>query len=163
MSYRLLGDLVVVLDPAPHPRVVRTGDDLALYATISLAEALVGFDDAKKMFDLSLDGLRWLRGRIDRHGIDCDWRDGHATVPIKPRQQREVLAAVEDFNTRYDYPVEWWDREKLREQLASDRYPGALYDPESGHLHPLDAGGGPQGGLPTGSADFRADRGREDP
>ena len=89
-------------------------------------EALVGFDDARKMFDLSREGLQWLRGRIRKHGIECDWRDGHATVPIKPRQQREVMAAVEDFNTRYGYPVEWWDREKLRTQLASDRYLGCL-------------------------------------
>ena len=101
-------------------------------------EALVGFDDARKMFDLSREGLQWLRGRIRKHGIECDWRDGHATVPIKPRQQREIMAAVEDFNTRYGYPVEWWDREKLRTQLASDRYLGALYDPNSGHLHPLE-------------------------
>lgn len=100
-------------------------------------EALVGFDDARKMFDLSREGLQWLRGRIRKHAIECDWRDGHATVPIKPRQQREVMTAVEDFNTRYGYPVEWWDREKLRTQLASDRYLGALYDPNSGHLHPL--------------------------
>ena len=100
-------------------------------------EALVGFDDAKKMFDMSVDGLRWLRGRIDRHGIDCDWRDGHATVPIKPRQQRDVEEAVEDFNTRYGHPVQWWDRERLRSELASDRYLGAMYDPVSGHLHPL--------------------------
>ena len=101
-------------------------------------EALVGFDDARKMFDLSREGLQWLRERIKKHDIACDWRDGHATVPIKPRQQREVMAAVEDFNTRYDYPVQWWDRGQLREQLASDRYPGALYDPQSGHLHPLE-------------------------
>jgi Glycine/D-amino acid oxidases (deaminating) len=100
-------------------------------------EALVGFDDAKKMFDLSLDGLRWLRGRIDRHGIDCDWRDGHATVPIKPRQQREVEHAIEDFNTRYGHPVQWWSRERLRAELDSDRYLGAMYDPVSGHLHPM--------------------------
>ncbi|MET1160907.1 MAG: FAD-binding oxidoreductase [Pseudoxanthomonas sp.] len=101
-------------------------------------EALVGFDDARKMFDLSREGLQWLRERIRRHDIRCDWRDGHATVPIKPRQQKETMAAVEDFNTRYDYPVEWWDRERLREQLASDRYLGALYDPTSGHLLPLE-------------------------
>ena len=101
-------------------------------------ESLVGFDDARKMFDLSREGLQWLRDRIRKHDIACDWRDGHATVPIKPRQEREVLAAVEDFNTRYAYPVEWWDREKLRGELASDRYLGALYDPNSGHLHPLE-------------------------
>jgi gamma-glutamylputrescine oxidase len=101
-------------------------------------EALVGFEDARRMFDLSREGLQWLRERIAKHGIACDWRDGHATVPIKPRQQREVLAAVDDFRNRYDYPVEWWDRERLRAQLASDRYLGALYDPNSGHLHPLE-------------------------
>ena len=101
-------------------------------------ESLVGFEDARRMFDLSREGLEWLRQRIAKHGIACDLRDGHATVPIKPRQQREVLAAVDDFRNRYDYPVEWWDRERLRAQLASDRYLGALYDPNSGHLHPLE-------------------------
>ncbi|MEL1265293.1 FAD-binding oxidoreductase [Pseudoxanthomonas putridarboris] len=101
-------------------------------------EALAGFADARKMFDLSREGLRWLRDRIDRHGIACDWRDGHAQVPIKPRQERELRAAMEELGTRYDYPVEWWSRERLREQLASDRYLGALYDPNSGHLHPLE-------------------------
>ena len=38
------GDLVLILDPAPHPVFARAGDDLAMNATISLAEALVGFD-----------------------------------------------------------------------------------------------------------------------
>jgi gamma-glutamylputrescine oxidase len=101
-------------------------------------EALVGFDDARRMFDLSREGLQWLRDRIDRHGIACDWRDGHAQVPIKPRQERELRAAVDDLAARYDYPVQWWSREQLRAQLASDRYLGALYDPHSGHLHPLE-------------------------
>lgn len=101
-------------------------------------EALVGFEDARRMFDLSREGLQWLRGRIVRHAIDCDWRDGHAQVAIKPRQQRALQAAVEDMHTRYDYPVQWWSRQQLREQLASDRYLGALYDPHSGHLHPLE-------------------------
>ena len=101
-------------------------------------EALVGFEDARKMFDLSREGLQWLRERIRKHDIRCDWRDGHATVPIKPRQEHEVKAAIADFNTRYDYPVEWWNREQLREQLGSDRYLGAMFDPHSGHLHPLE-------------------------
>ena len=38
------GDLVVVLDPAPHAVFSRTGDDLAMNVTISLADALVGFE-----------------------------------------------------------------------------------------------------------------------
>ena len=101
-------------------------------------EALVGHPDARRMFDLSREGLQWLRDRIDRHGIACDWRPGHAQVPIKPRQRRELQAAADHLRARYDHPVEWWDRERLRGELASDRYLGALYDPCSGHLHPLE-------------------------
>ena len=100
-------------------------------------EALVGFDDAKKMFDLSLEGLHWLRGRIDRHGIDCDWRDGHASVPIQPRQERALRNDIERMAQRYDYPLEWWDRPRLQQELASERYLGAVYDAASGHLQPL--------------------------
>jgi len=39
-------------------------------------------------------------------------------VPFRPRQQREVEHAAEDFNTRYRHPVQWWDRERLRSELA---------------------------------------------
>jgi len=100
-------------------------------------ERLAGLEDAKRMFRLSLEGLGWLHSRIERHGIDCDWRPGHATVPIRPRQQRELLQAIEHYRTHYNPRVEWWDRERLHGQLASDRYLGAMYDPVAGHLHPL--------------------------
>src|SRR5207342_1278821 len=69
--------------------------------------------------------------------IECDWRDGHAHVPIKPRQVAELKAWKQDLAVNYGYAVDWWDRDRMREQLASERYLGALYDPNSGHLHPL--------------------------
>ncbi|MEN5207428.1 FAD-dependent oxidoreductase [Stenotrophomonas terrae] len=100
-------------------------------------EALIGDDDARLLFDFSRDGMHMLKQRIARHGIDCDWRDGHASVPIHPRQERALRADIERMAQRYDYPLEWWDRPRLRQELASDRYLGAMYDPASGHLHPL--------------------------
>ncbi len=100
-------------------------------------EHLVGLDQARRLFDLSREGLDWLHARLARHGIQAHWRPGHATVPLKPRQQRDVQAMVERFQTHYAHPVEWWDRKRLRASLASDRYLGALYDAISGHLHPL--------------------------
>ena len=56
------GDLVLVLDPAPHALFARAGDDLAMNATISLAEALVGFDRTVPHLDghpirLAADGV----------------------------------------------------------------------------------------------------------
>ena len=49
--------------------------------------------------------------RIAQHRIDCDWRDGHAHVPIKPRQVDELQAWQRDLADNYDYPTEWWDRD----------------------------------------------------
>jgi gamma-glutamylputrescine oxidase len=100
-------------------------------------EALVGRQEARRLFDCSLEGIALLHARRAAFGIDCDWRDGHAHVPIKPRQVRELQAWRGDLAAHYDYPLEWWDRERLRATLASDRYLGALYDPRSGHLQPL--------------------------
>lgn len=101
-------------------------------------ERLLGPEQARLLFDLSREAMDRLRGRIARHRIDCDWRDGHAHVPIRPRQERALRAGIVEMAQRYDYPLEWWDRARLRRELASDRYLGAMYDPASGHLHPLE-------------------------
>ncbi|MEL4017244.1 NAD(P)/FAD-dependent oxidoreductase, partial [Dryocola clanedunensis] len=49
---------------------------------VDTLEHLVGAEDARALFEFSRDGMRLLRDRIARHQIDCDWRDGHASVPI---------------------------------------------------------------------------------
>lgn len=101
-------------------------------------EALVGRADARRLFDWSLEGVHLLRERIAQYGIDCDWRDGHAHVAIRPRHVAELTHWQRELAEHYDYPLTWWDREQLRATLASERYLGALYDTRSGHLHPLD-------------------------
>ena len=98
---------------------------------------LIGIEDARRMFAWSLEGMDLLRERIRRYGIECDWRDGHAHVPIKPRQVHELQELQRDLALNYGYELPWWTREQLREHLASDRYLGALYDGNGGHLHPL--------------------------
>ena len=103
----------------------------------NVLEAALGFDTAKAMFDWSLEGLDLIQQRCQRYAIDCDWQAGHAHVPIKPRQERALRADREQLAERYGYPLEWWTRERLKQQLDSDRYLGALFDPRSGHLHPL--------------------------
>ncbi len=99
--------------------------------------SLLGRDDARRLFDWSLEGLRIIRERCSKYGIDCDWRSGHAHVPIKPRQVDELQRWQHDLANHYGYELDWWSREQLRDVLASDRYLGALFDPRSGHLHPL--------------------------
>lgn len=103
----------------------------------STLEGLLGAEDARVLFDLSREGMARLRARIERHHIDCHWRDGYAHVPLKPRQRRALRADIVEMAQRYDYPLQWWDREQLRAHLGSDLYLGAVYDAASGHLHAL--------------------------
>ncbi len=99
--------------------------------------AMVGIETSRRLFDWSLEGVAMVRERIARHGIDADWRDGHAHVAIKPRHVDELQVWQRDLADHYGYDVQWWDRDQLQAQLPSPRYIGALYDPRSGHLHPL--------------------------
>lgn len=103
----------------------------------SKIEAMVGREQSRRMFDWSLEGIRLIHERSGKHGIDCDWRDGHAHVPIKPRQVAELQSWQADLSENYGYDLQWWDAASLRSKLASDRYLGALFDPRSGHLNPL--------------------------
>jgi gamma-glutamylputrescine oxidase len=89
------------------------------------------------MFDWSLEGMRLIHERCERFGIDAQWRAGHAHLPIKRRQVRELQEWRLDLAQNYGYPLHWWSREELREVLASERFLGAIYDPASGHLQPL--------------------------
>lgn len=99
--------------------------------------SLVGQEDAAHMFAWSLEGLDAIQQHCADHAIDCDWQPGHAHAPIKPRQERELLHWRDELAQHYDYPLQWWSKQELEQQLASSRYRGALFDPRSGHLHPL--------------------------
>jgi gamma-glutamylputrescine oxidase len=100
-------------------------------------ESLLGRDDARQLFDWSLQAVDLIHERRAKYAIDCDWRDGHIHVAIKPRHVAELHAWQESLPRDYAYPLPWWDRERLRAVLDSPRYLGGLYDARSGHLHPL--------------------------
>ncbi|WP_145478081.1 NAD(P)/FAD-dependent oxidoreductase [Stenotrophomonas rhizophila] len=104
---------------------------------VDTLERLVGNADARLLFDYSREGMALLRQRLQRYAIACDWREGHASVPISARQERGLRRGLLTLAERYDYPLRWWDRSTLRQQLDSPRYRGAMFDAASGHLHPL--------------------------
>jgi gamma-glutamylputrescine oxidase len=99
--------------------------------------AMVGLPESRRLFDWSLEGIALIHDRCARYGIDCDWRSGHAHVPIKQRQVAELKSWQADLSENYGYGLQWWNRDELLGRLASERYLGALYDPGSGHLNPL--------------------------
>ena len=97
----------------------------------------VGLETSKRLFNWSIEGLDLITSRCAQYGIDCDWRDMHAHVPIKPRHVTELKSWQRDLAENFDYPLQWWEREQLQAVMPNQRYLGALVDPRSGHLHPL--------------------------
>jgi gamma-glutamylputrescine oxidase len=90
------------------------------------------------VWEVSVEGLALMRQLIRRFSIDCDWVDGYMLAAVKERQVRELRAELTELRDGYGYPsLRYVPREELRAILATDRYLGALYDTNSGHLHPL--------------------------
>ena len=94
--------------------------------------------DARAAWSLSLDGVALIAERIARYGIDCDFTRGYLTVATKPRRIDDLHAWMDAATQRWGHPsLSWLDTGEIRARIASTRYLAGVYDPLSGHLHPL--------------------------
>jgi gamma-glutamylputrescine oxidase len=101
-------------------------------------DRLIGPAAARQVWEVSVEGLALMRALIRRFSIDCDWVDGHLSAAVKPRHVVDLQAELAELRDVYGYPsVRYMPQEELRSVLATDRYLGALYDSNSGHVHPL--------------------------
>ena len=109
-----------------------------LAAPQSKIKRLVGPADARVIWDVTVEALDLIRELVAKHRIDCDWTQGHMLTAIKPRHDADIHAELEELRDQYQYrSVRYMPRDEVRSVLASERYLGALYDSQSGHLHPL--------------------------
>lgn len=98
----------------------------------------VGADDARRLFDLSIEALDLTQALIREHRIDCDYRPNHLHVATKQRHLRELAGWHEELEEIYGYrSTRLLDRRELEAHVVSARYLGGLLDTHSGHLHPL--------------------------
>jgi gamma-glutamylputrescine oxidase len=103
----------------------------------STLERAVGAADARRMWDVSIEGLKLQRDLISRHSIACDYVPGHMILGMKRRHDDTLRAEVENLHSVYDYhSVRLVGRDELRTLIASERYSSALHDSNGGHLHP---------------------------
>ncbi len=100
--------------------------------------AQVGVEAARRMWDVSIESLALLRRRVADHGIDCDLQWGHMHVATRERQRRELEQLQRELEDCYGYgDTRLLDRAGVESLLATHRYCAGLFDPGSGHLHPL--------------------------
>jgi gamma-glutamylputrescine oxidase len=98
----------------------------------------VGPENARRLFDMSVEALDLTQSLIREHRIDCDYHPNHIHAAIKPRHVDELEQWARELRDEYGYDSpRMLDREALAEHLNSERYLAGLLDPRSGHLHPL--------------------------
>jgi gamma-glutamylputrescine oxidase len=101
-------------------------------------EREVGREDARRLFDLSIEALDLTQSLIREYAIDCDYRPNHVHVAVKPRHVRELRQWARELHEDYGYSsVRLLNRDQLRDHVRSDRYLSGLLDARSGHLQPL--------------------------
>lgn len=100
--------------------------------------SLVGPQTARKLWDISVEGLDLVRELISRFAIDCDWVNGQMSVALKPRHTAELRAELKELSGEYGYgSLRFVETTELRELLATERYIAGLYDSRAGHMHAL--------------------------
>jgi gamma-glutamylputrescine oxidase len=109
-----------------------------LAASQKALAAEVGRDDARRLFDLSIEALDLTQSLIAEYAIDCDYHPNHVHVAVKPRHLQELDDWARELHQDYDYrSAQLLNRDQLRAHVQSERYLGGLLDSRSGHLHPL--------------------------
>ncbi|WP_148254612.1 NAD(P)/FAD-dependent oxidoreductase [Aidingimonas lacisalsi] len=105
---------------------------------ISTIEGVLGLSRARDIWEMSREAVRLTASLVERHDIPCDLQWGYLHAAVKARQVGELRGFQSDLEDRYGYAaLDWLEGESLREHVYTDVYPGALYDAEGGHLHPL--------------------------
>jgi glycine/D-amino acid oxidase-like deaminating enzyme len=95
-----------------------------------------GEETGRALYRDTLDGYETVKRLIDEESIDCDFREvgrlelAFASSHVRDlHQERESLASV-------GVPSLFVPRERIREEIGTDAYHGALVVPGSGLLHP---------------------------
>ena len=102
-------------------------------------ERELGAERARLLWALAEEAKALVRGRIARHGIECNLRPGIAIAAHRPRHARALARETEFLRARYGYhAMDVLDRAAMRAEVDTEDFHGGLLDNGAGHLHPLD-------------------------
>jgi gamma-glutamylputrescine oxidase len=94
--------------------------------------------DVKRIWEMGLETLDLVKSRIARHAIDCALVPGYLTAANTERDADSLKRWRDSVAKRFgDTRLSFVEANDLGGYVQSTRYRGGLYDPDSGHLHPL--------------------------
>jgi gamma-glutamylputrescine oxidase len=93
--------------------------------------------DARRAWDISLEGVQLLRERIATYAIDCDYVPGYLNLAVSARKAKALDKWVRHVACFYGYEMQSISPGEMGNWIASRRFHSGVFDPHSGHLHPL--------------------------
>jgi glycine/D-amino acid oxidase-like deaminating enzyme len=97
----------------------------------------LGSERAARMFQLSLEAMRFLEQLITEEAIACDFaHSGAVTLAAKPGHMRGLEESGRFMRERLGYETELLGPSELRQEIDSTRYHGGLVDPGGCALQP---------------------------
>jgi glycine/D-amino acid oxidase-like deaminating enzyme len=97
----------------------------------------LGSERASRMFELTLEAIRFLENLIAEEPIACDFvRCGAVTLAAKPGHLPALKESGRFLRHRLGYETELLGPEEVHREIGSTRYHGALVDPGGRALQP---------------------------
>jgi len=90
----------------------------------------------KRLYDLTTENIRRLRELSASLGIDAEIEQSGALQVCNTKEMAEAGAEMIRKAQAAGLPFEYWDQEKISEAIGTKVYPGGLFDPGSGQVHP---------------------------
>ena len=100
-------------------------------------EARLGRDDARRLWDLSLEAKAMVRDLSARLAPDAAYKPGVLHGEWTEAGADEAHHYGDFLRDRYGFETEFLDRDAMREVVKTDVYRGGLLDWDAGHIHPL--------------------------
>ena len=101
-------------------------------------EALVGDDNARTLWNLSVESVDLVRRLVRDHDIRCDWKEGVLHVAAKASDVDYLRAEANHLRDRYDYDqIRFVDKRETAQMVGSENFHAGQLDTGSAHLHPL--------------------------
>ena len=101
-------------------------------------EAMLGFETARRMWQVACDANALVRDRIQRYSIDCDLTDGELHVAHRARYVDDLRRYNDHLLSRYGYTDRRYvSQAEVQDMLGVDTFYGGSLDLRSAHLHPL--------------------------
>lgn len=101
-------------------------------------EKMVGFDDAKHLWDLAEQAKALVKSLTKKYTIDCAYKPGVAHVEWHAKNVPALHAYTEHLEKNYSYTkVQNLDHVQTCELLGTQAYHGGTLDMGAAHIHPL--------------------------